>query len=116
MECIKTFQFPSGKISYLTLLLFLLLLHLLYWFQFPSGKISYLTISYCIRIDIITMFQFPSGKISYLTFNPSNCSVVKSVYVSIPLREDILSNLIDVGINPKKVEKSFNSPQGRYLI
>ena len=37
-------------------------------------------------------FQFPLGKISYLTIYHFGLLELKLTYVSIPLREDILSN------------------------
>ena len=140
MLCVIKFQFPSGKISYLTGYIYTSYIGRYVTvsiplredilsnnfriisnrnddisFQFPSGKISYLTFSKFSFWSLHNLFQFPSGKISYLTEIFDDYISIIIAFVSIPLREDILSNF-HIRIGSIICFSCFNSPQGRYLI
>ena len=137
MLCVIKFQFPSGKISYLTGYIYTSYIGRYVTvsiplredilsnnfriisnrnddisFQFPSGKISYLTFSKFSFWSLHNLFQFPSGKISYLTFILGLVALFVLV-VSIPLREDILSNERINMNNRKKKERKFQFPSGK---
>ena len=60
----------------------------------------------------VIKFQFPSGKISYLTGYIYTSYIGRYVTVSIPLREDILSNNFRI-ISNRNDDISFQFPSGK---